>query len=649
MEYEGYKVMCGIVGVISKKKGPVDGQRVQAMNNKMIHRGPDDSGIFVEEKVGFGHRRLSIVDLSKSGRQPMTSNDGRLVIVFNGEIYNYKELKEILRKEGVVFQNETDTEVIMEAYRHWGISCTKRFNGMWAFALYDKKERIVFFSRDRFGVKPLYVYENEEELVFASEIKCILEIYPQERIPNIVQLRRYMAGIQEDADENTFYANIKNFPKSKNMIYNLNSNHKMWNTYWRINVPAFKKKWATMNPYRMCRRLVEDAVRIRLRADVEVGASLSGGLDSSTIVSIVSKKYGIKMHTFSSMYEEKDCDEREFIKYMNGYAGSHAHYIYPDKEKDLIQDLKDMIFYHDGPCQSPSPYSGFCVYRGVGKQVKVMLDGQGADEIFGGYIAYYKNKMQDLMGTDGRRFRIKRIALLIGILSDWPQLTEVIPQETILKVLGARKFQYIKQKYHLLNPRVKQGIETLFTKEFWNVDMKIINKPDDTVVGEVNRRMNMDLQFAKLPRILHDVDRNSMARSIEVRLPFLDYRLVEFSYTLEDEQKIRGTWTKYILRRGCSKYLPVKIRKRKNKMGFPAPFWKWIQDERYQNKIGQYLSDYKQRGIVDADELDRCYKEQLENKGNYSDILFRCMAAEIWLQEEIDSDSQKWNFKSEIE
>ena len=192
--------MCGIVGMIKKNGREAEGLLIRRMNDKIIHRGPDDSGIFVEGIVGLGHRRLSILDLSKAGKQPMHSIDGRFVIVFNGEIYNYVELKKELQQEGAKFQNETDTEVIMEAYRYWGTDCTKRFNGMWAFALLDKQENNILFSRDRFGVKPLYLYENKEDLIFASEIKCILEIYPQERIPNITELRRYMVCVQEDAD-----------------------------------------------------------------------------------------------------------------------------------------------------------------------------------------------------------------------------------------------------------------------------------------------------------------------------------------------------------------------------------------------------------------------------------------------------------------
>lgn len=631
--------------MIKKNGREAEGLLIRRMNDKIIHRGPDDSGIFVEGIVGLGHRRLSILDLSKAGKQPMHSIDGRFVIVFNGEIYNYVELKKELQQEGAKFQNETDTEVIMEAYRYWGTDCTKRFNGMWAFALLDKQENNVLFSRDRFGVKPLYLYENKEDLVFASEIKCILEIYPQERIPNITELRRYMVCVQEDADENTFYKNIKSFPKSYNMVYDLHSGEKKWEEYWKIDVSAFQEKWKTNNPYRLCRTLLEDAVRLRLRADVEVGASLSGGLDSSTLVSIVNKKFGTRMHTFSSIYEEKDCDEKEFIDCMNDHTDSHRHYIYPDKEEDLIQDLKDMTYYHDGPCHAASPYSGFCVYRGVGDTVTVMLDGQGADEIFGGYMYYYMSKLRDLLEEEGWAARRKTIRLLAQIQAVWPQFFTKISSGMLVQALGAEGYRYLKKKSGFPNQRGNQGIRPFFSDKFWEIDMKDESRPDDTVHGYLNGIMNMSLRHTMLPRILHDVDRNSMARSLEVRLPFLDYRLVEFSYTLSNEQKIHNTWTKYVLRKSCRKYLPRKIWSRRNKMGFPAPFAKWIQDERYKDIIKNYLDSFKKRGIVKPEGIEQSYEAQLEGREDYAEFLFRCTMLELWLQEEIDTDTCKWDLK----
>lgn len=628
--------MCGIAGMIDKHNGKIDRVTIRRMTDRIVHRGPDAEGIYIDGNIGMGHRRLSILDLSDAGTQPMFSHDNRYCIVFNGEIYNYRELKKVLCAAGAVFKTNTDTEVILEAYRRWGIGCTARFNGMWSFVLYDTLERKLFFSRDRFGVKPLYILENEDVLCFASEIKCITEVFPDEKDPDVIQIRRYLYGIQEDMDERTFYKNIKNFPKCHNMLYTLKNNKTRYIKYWDINVPKFQEKWGTRHPYKVFRKLLEDAIRLRLRADVEVGASLSGGLDSSTIVGIVSKKYKKQMHTFSSIYKEEDCNEKEYIDCMRGYVNAIGHNIYPDQEPDFIEGIKNLIYFHDGPCRSASPYSGYCVYRGVGKRVKVLLDGQGADELFGGYLFFYDDLMADLLKQGTLAAKIRLLQIVVEFLIYWPEGFERIRKD--LLPWGLRKFH--KEKL----PRIRMPYERLFCKAFHRVNPENEITFNPTITSPFDRALNDRLEYEMLPRILHDVDRNSMAYSLEVRLPFLDYRLVEFSYSLQSNYKIRGAWTKYIIRKSCKKYLPRKIRRRRNKMGFPAPFNKWVVDERYRERIKKYLCSFKKRGIVNDKMLDQCYEEQIRGQNDYSDELFRIMALEIWLQNEIDTETTHWNY-----
>ncbi len=640
--------MCGIAGIINKKNDRVDKEEIRKMNDVMAHRGPDAEGVYVGRHIGFGHRRLSIVDLSDSGSQPMNSYDERFVLVFNGEIYNYIELREKLQEEGGIFHTETDTEVILEAYRYWGAECVKYFNGMWSIALYDKKQNQVFISRDRFGVKPLYIYESEDELLFASEIKCITAIRPRERIADVTQMARYLKGMQEDMDEHTFYQNIHNFPKSHSMIYNLETKTKEYQKYWEINVTEFRRKWQCRNPYQMFRKLLEDAIRIRLRADVEIGASLSGGLDSSTIVGIVDKKFHMKMHTFSSIYQEKNCNEKEFIDRMNEFAGTEAHYIYPDQAEDMMKDLKDLIYYHDGPCHSASPYSGYCVYRGVGKTVKVLLDGQGADELFGGYLTFYNAKLKELLRKETLISKMKAVNLVLSVQHEWPDKMYLLNKNLLLSTMGAWGYRELKKEGNgstsqsaiqsATHPKIR------YLEEFEKVDLENKLQENPFIVNELDKDLYSRFWYKILPRILHDVDRNSMARSLEVRLPFLDYRLVEFSYTLPDRYKIRGRWTKYILRKSCKKYLPKEICHRRSKMGFPAPFDQWVRDERYQKKIKGYIDDFQERNIVDYDSLEQVYAEHMNGKKNFADELFRIMSLEIWLQNEIDRPGEKWRF-----
>ncbi len=639
--------MCGIAGIIKKKNIKVNKEEIQVMNNTISHRGPDAEGIYIDHTVAFGHRRLSIVDLSESGNQPMISHDQKYVLIFNGEIYNYIEIKEYLRKKGVKFMTETDTEVIIEAYRFWGMNCTKKFNGMWSLALYDKEKHQIFFSRDRFGVKPLYIYESDDEFIFASEIKSITIIRPEQKIVDIVQMARYLAGYQEDMDERTFYQNIHNFPKSHNMLYHLDTDEQEYQKYWEINVQRFKKKWRYDNPYQKFLELLEDAIRIRLRADVKVGASLSGGLDSSTIVGIVSKKFHIKMHTFSSVYKEKSCNEKEYIDCMNQHADTIPHYIYPDQSGNIIQDMEEMLYYHDGPCFSASPYSGYCVYRGVGEHVKVMLDGQGADELFGGYLFFYTAKLKEVLREDDWKSRARAVKLIMSIHRVYPEMAKTLIDRLLMSKGGllGKQWKWLKRK---MNKKVlpQSGTKIKYRKEFAQIDLKIGSQTNDSIINELDQELNLQLQYRTLPRILHDVDRNSMARSLEVRLPFLDYRLVEFSYTLSDEDKIRGSFTKYIMRKSCKKYLPEKIYNRRNKMGFPAPFDKWLRDERFRSEIKKYLDDFKSRNIVDTNFLERCYREHLLEKKNWEEYLFRFMMLEMWLQREIDTPKKKWVYEA---
>lgn len=636
--------MCGIAAIIKKHNTGVNRDEIQRMNDTMVHRGPDADGIFIDQNIGLGHRRLSIVDLSDDGRQPMFSYDKRFVLIFNGEVYNYIELKEELRKEGAVFRTETDTEVVLEAYRYWGEECTKRFNGMWSIILYDSAEKQVFVSRDRFGVKPLYMFESGKEIIFASEIKCITAIRPKEKIADLTQMARYLSGQQEDTDEHTFYKNIHNFPKSSNMIYDMRRQVKKYQKYWEINVTAFQKKWQYRNPCKKLRELLEDSIRIRLRADVGVGASLSGGVDSSTIVGMICQKFHTRLHTFSSIYREKNCDEKEFIDCVNEFADTIPHYIYPDNSQDIIQDLKDLIYYHDGPCYTASPYSGYCVYRGVGKRVKVLLDGQGADELFGGYLRFHNEKLKELLHQDTFFSRLQAVSQVFAVQNEWPMYR--LNNELLLRTLGVRGYRELIRK-RKADPEYKApGTKIKYVKEFQEINQENKFQQNDSIVSELDQALYLRLWYDMLPRILHDVDRNSMARSLEVRLPFLDYRLVEFSYTLPHQYKIRGKWTKYILRKSCRRYLPKKIYRRTSKMGFPAPFDKWLRDERFQNEIKAYIDAFKERNIADRESLEQCYAGHMSGDSNRADELFRIMSLEMWLQSEIDRPGEKWKFET---
>lgn len=635
--------MCGIAGIIYKNDKKVTEEQIKTMTDKIIHRGPDAEGVFCDGRYGVGHRRLAIVELSKDGIQPMFSYDNRYVISYNGEIYNYVELREELISLGCKFKTQTDTEVIIEAYRRWGTECVKYFNGMWAIALYDSFEKTVFFSRDRFGVKPLYVLEDEEKLVFASEIKSILELFPEERKVDEITVVRYFKGIQEDSDSHTFYKNIKNFSSATSLIYDIKNNTSKKEKYWEINVSEFKNKYDTKHPYRTFRYLLEDAIKLRLRADVPIGASLSGGLDSSAIVSIMSKKYGVDVNTFSSIYKEEDCNEEEFIRCVNEDTDAIPHYIYPDQSEDIIDDLKKMMYYHDSPNEVASPYSGFCVYRGVGKEVTVMLDGQGADELFGGYLNAITENIKDILDKNTFSSKIHAAKVIGAFQTAIPTYASNITDGQMFDLLGSGSYKRYAEIKNWDNPRNNSLPNNVFTKKFSEFDTDNRWEFPDGVTSRMQQAMYIQLFYSMLPRILHDVDRNSMAFSLEVRLPFLDYRIVEFSYALEAKYKVRNSWTKYIMRRALKTYLPKKIYSRRNKMGFPTPFDVWLRDERYKDIFLEYAKRFGNRGIISLENVLELYNRHIAGQ-RLERILFKIITLEMWLENYIDTDEATWRF-----
>ena len=393
--------MCGIAGYINKDKTRyARQQKIKVMTDAIAHRGPDAEGQWVDGNVAIGHRRLAIIDLDVSSNQPMVSHDGKYIISYNGEIYNYLELREELQKQGAVFKTNCDTEVIIESYRYYGVDCFNIFNGMWAFCLYDIDKNHLVFCRDRFGIKPLYTLEREDVFAFASEVKAILAAFPEENIPDINSIYRYLSGsVYEDMDAHCYYKNVRIFPAAHYMIYDLNKHTQDYKAYWELDEKKFRYKWIKgRNPVRTFRKLFEDAIELRLRADVEIGACLSGGLDSSAIVGCASHKYHKKMHTFSSIYADVECNEERYINAVNEKWNTNPHYIQPeDYEEHFSEYIKNITYYHDGPAQGASLYSQYMVMKGVHEHVKVVLDGQGADEIFAGYITYYSYYIDDLI------------------------------------------------------------------------------------------------------------------------------------------------------------------------------------------------------------------------------------------------------------
>ncbi len=627
--------MCGIAGYISLNNEIIpDKRKVKKMTDIIAHRGPDAEGQWIDERVAFGHRRLSIIDLSENGNQPMVSSDKKYVITYNGEIYNYIELKNELEEMGAHFFSDSDTEVIIEAYRYWGINAFNRFNGMWAFALYDIENSEVILCRDRFGIKPLYYLEKKGIIVFASEIKSIFEVFPEEKIPDETSIFRYLSfSLKEDVDERTFYKNVKVFSPAKYWRIGLKHDIREEKAYWEIDEKLFYQKWIHgRNPITTFRNLFESAVGLRLRADVEVGACLSGGIDSSSIVGCVSNKYSKKIHTFSSIYDDEDCNEEEYIKVVNNLWKCEAHYIRPEEYEGYFVDyIKKIVYHHDQPIGGASLYSQYMVMNGVYGNVKVVLDGQGADELFAGYIRYYSHYINDLICEGTLQARIKAIRTLTIVKKYWAYAIATMSTDSIVNLVGIKNSFLFQNDKEVSELKVNRS-SRLFTDAFIRQVVSDERIEGIKLSSNLNTCLCNDVLTYSLPSLLHNEDGNSMAFSIEARVPFMDYRIVEFALALDGNYKIKGSHTKWIVRKACRKYLPEKVYKRKSKLGFPAPFSRWIIEGKSSDFIKEQIFRFADRGIVERDIVETFYNMHIEKKSDNTEILFRFFCMELWMQ-----------------
>lgn len=625
--------MCGIAGyVIKSDKFKTSLELVKEMTDKMIHRGPDAEGQWVDQKVALGHRRLSIIDLDARSNQPMFSHDRRYIITYNGEVYNYQEIKEELLSKGAVFKTNCDTEVILEAYREYGVDCFNKFNGMWALAIYDTEEKKIILCRDRLGVKPLYILDNSDIFVFASEMKAILAAFPEENILNETWVFRYIMGIASgEPDEETVLKNIKIFPKAHYMIYDLKAHKETYKQYWEIDEQLFSQKWIqNKNPVKTFRMLFEDAVKLRLRADVEVGAALSGGLDSSAIVGCASRKFDKRLHTFSSIYQDKDCNEEPYIRKVNEQNNTIPHYVEADKyEENVTKCIEDLIYHQDWPFPSASEYSGYIVKRETQKYVKISLSGQGADELFAGYPYYFRHYIYDLLDRNTFWSRCKGIKVF---LTSPQKCRDAISTDTIVRLVGVKNcFMFQGLNSAKTRERELQQKTKLFTDEFLIRADQHYKMKEIKSSSRLNTALCNDIINQSLPLNIQSEDGESMAFSIESRMPFLDYRIVEFAIALDGKYKIKGQWSKWIIRKACKKYMPKEVTRR-NKMGFPAPFARWLREGKNREEIREIIYAFGCRGIVPAETIDTYYKAHVHLEGDFSLILYRFYSMELWMR-----------------
>jgi asparagine synthase (glutamine-hydrolysing) len=552
--------MCGISGIINKSGSPVTHDEIRSINDLIAHRGPDGRGLFFADNFAIGHRRLAILDISSAGHQPMTYSD-KYVITFNGEIYNYLELKEQLCLEGYVFESKTDTEVILAAYDKWGDDCVKRFNGMWAFALYDKEREVIFCSRDRFGVKPFYYSDTAEKFVFGSEIKQVLVGGRGAAIANMRVVRDFLVEGYHGHSNETFFHGIYSLRAGHNLIFSVKTNSFREVRYYSLGIRPGLSELDEKSATELFLTDLKRSVNYQLRSDVKVGVCLSGGLDSSSIAGLSSIIYNAgsmgRMQAIHAKSSEKEMDESGYAQELATRSNIELSVIEPTAE-EFISAIDEVVYFQEEPFSTPSIFMQYFVFQKAKRMgCKVMLDGQGSDEILLGYERYYSAHLLS-MAT----FRAIRELFLIENNSRL-SLRAILANLVYFSVSGIR-IRNLKRKFCFLKEE--------YTKYFPNI-MKLTKG-----VRDIREMQKMEIEFFQLPHLLRYADRNSMRHSIEARVPFLDHQLVETCYGISNELKIKNGWTKHILRVAMNGLVSRNILWRKNKFGFEAPEASWINE-----------------------------------------------------------------------
>jgi asparagine synthase (glutamine-hydrolysing) len=647
--------MCGILGAYHLGNGTIQPQLIQRAAHLMRHRGPDDEGYLLlntpsgqyrlssgpdtlptfnhpslEVTAGFtpnlifAHRRLAIIDLSAGGHEPMTINDGRLWITFNGEIYNYLELRDELRALGRVFRTESDVEVLLHAYDQWGINCLGKLIGIFAFGLWDQSRQRLWCVRDHLGVKPLYYVTSQQSssplFAFASEIKALRSLDPQTYTPDMAQLAWYLQyGLVYNAPH-TFFNDINELPGSH---YLLVEGGKVQQPvrWWDVDLERVGACYDLTRPVDELRRLLENSVQLQLRSDVPVGTCLSGGLDSSSIVGLATSLLnGASMNSFSSIYRVKGMDERAYIDLVSNRYKTHRHEVTPSPDH-YFADLERITWHQDIPTGTPTVYSQYAVMRLAHGKVTVLLDGQGADEMFGGYLSYVVYHLRSL-------FKQSPPQALPEIINFIAELRGRFNSALSLREFMARVMRFVmtgNRPTSLLNP----DFVALAAQR------KAEEHPVHTLRGAepLNTLLYRALFLDSIPALLHYEDRNSMAQSIEARVPFLDHRLVEFSMAIPAHYKIRGPETKRILRLAMKDVLPPQITERKDKLGFPTPFSVWARGS-LRNECESIIRDQVMpSGWFDPGKVEALWQRHLSGSVDASSTLHRLISANIWYRQ----------------
>ncbi len=558
--------MCGIAGIVSLNGQAVETPLIQKMTRAVAHRGPDGEGVLVEGNVGLGHRRLAIVDLSADGAQPMTAGQGHHTVVFNGEIYNHLELRAELQDLGYVFATSSDTEVLLAAYAEWGADCVLRFNGMWAFALYDRGNGRLFCSRDRFGKKPFYYLRNRNLFAFGSEIRQLLPLLPTRRADEQA-LMKFIIGNLAEGLEQSFFEGVRKLPGGHNLTLDVRNGEMRIERYYELSIDLSLASIDDEEAVERFSSALDDAVRLRLRADVPVGTCLSGGLDSSSVATLAANIY-LKdaqrpFAAITACSEQSDNDESGFAAQVVEHNGMLWHKVRPSYD-DFAAALPAVVEAQEEPFPSASIAMQYFVMRTARERaIPVLLDGQGGDETLLGYERYFAAYYLSEARSHG----------WLSTLAAMRASSANNAAMSVRRVLGYfAYFTSARVRWH--NYRRRHGYLRSLPEMFEEVRLYA------EASGDIFTLQKLEIERTNLPALLRYEDKNAMWHSVETRLPFLDYRLVEMALSLPGSAKISEGWTKHVLRRAMAGKMPDSIVWRRNKFGFEAPERLWFARHR---------------------------------------------------------------------
>lgn len=633
--------MCGICGVYNFEAGePVDSDTLRRMRDVMRHRGPDEEGLYVNGNVGLGHRRLSIIDLS-TGQQPMSNEDGTAWIVYNGEVYNFLELRDALEKKGHVFRTRSDTEAIIHAYEEYGEQCVTKLCGMFALAIWDSTKRSLFLSRDRIGQKPLYYAVVDGSLVFSSEIKSILQRDGIQKEIDLEALDQYLSYLYVPAPR-SIYRGIKKLPAGHSLICDAGKIE--IKPYWDLDFLAADAPQTEEEYAEHLLKLITEAVKVRLVSEVPLGAFLSGGIDSSTVVGIMSQLMSQPVKTFAIGFGEKSHDELEYARVVAEHFGTdHHEFVVRPKATDLLPQL---IWHFDEPFADSSAIPTYYVSKLSRDHVTVVLSGDGGDETFAGYGTYVK----DAEGAAVARWLPRSVRQ--GLVED--TLLRILPNNvsTCPGVFLRKLKRYVK--------RVNLPVERRFPHRMCYIDGVMKSQlysdalkrhfgdsfPADQVFeqyfkrsegwDDLSRCQYADIKVYLPDDILVKVDRMSMAVSLEARAPFLDYKLLEFAARIPSRLKLNGAQTKYILKKTVSGLLPENIIHRKKK-GFAMPIGAWLRED-LKDLVHQILTEprTRARGYFEQGFVERMLEEHQAGQWDWGQQLWILLIFELWHRQYVD-------------